>query len=151
MATPENEDFVRRFHEKYPQHNISDPMETAYIGVKLWAQAVNEAQSLDPKKIRPGAAEPTTERPGRRGPDRPRHAILFPDAADRPDSSRRQFKVVWTAPAPVARTRIRTPRTAEAWRAFFTTCTPAGATAGPRPRPILPRQSRRTGKPTAPY
>ena len=52
MATTEYEEFVRRFHDKYPQRSITDPMETAYIGVKLWAQAVNEAQSLDPKKIR---------------------------------------------------------------------------------------------------
>src|SRR4029077_20758268 len=37
VATPENQEFVRRFHAKYPQRSITDPMETAYVGVKLWA------------------------------------------------------------------------------------------------------------------
>ena len=52
LATPENEKFVVRFQKKYPQRIITDPMETAYVGVKLWAQAVHEAQSLEPRKIR---------------------------------------------------------------------------------------------------
>ena len=52
VATPENEEFVRRLLEKYPQRNVTDPMEAAYVGVKLWAKAVTEADSLDPKKIR---------------------------------------------------------------------------------------------------
>ena len=52
LDTPENRDFVRKFHDKYPQRAVTDPMETAYVGVKLWALAVKEAQSLDPKRIR---------------------------------------------------------------------------------------------------
>ena len=61
VATPENEEFVHRFHEKYPQRSITDPMETAYLGVKLWAMAVNEAQSLEPKKIRRALLTQVTE------------------------------------------------------------------------------------------
>lgn len=50
---PENEDFVRRFRARYgPDRIISDPMESAYIAVHLWAQAVESAGSDDVKAIR---------------------------------------------------------------------------------------------------
>jgi urea transport system substrate-binding protein len=52
IDTPENKDFVKQFQEKYPRRVITDPMATAYCEVKLWAAAVNECQSTEPKKIR---------------------------------------------------------------------------------------------------
>jgi urea transport system substrate-binding protein len=114
-----NEDFVRRFHEKYPQRSISDPMETAYVGVKLWAQAVNEAQSLDPKKIRRAMLNQRMQGPGgevRVDPDTqycyrtPRIGQIQADG---------QFKVVWTAPEPLPPEPYPNSRTAEVWRAFL--------------------------------
>jgi urea transport system substrate-binding protein len=39
-----NREFVAAFQKKYGAHRVvSDPMEAAYCGVKLWAQAVEEA------------------------------------------------------------------------------------------------------------
>lgn len=119
VAGPENEDFVRRFHEKYPQRNISDPMETAYVGVKLWAKAVNEAQSLDPKKIRRALLNQRMMGPGgqvRIDADTqycyrtPRIGQIKADG---------QFKIVWTAPEPVRPDPYPVSRTAEQWRAFL--------------------------------
>jgi urea transport system substrate-binding protein len=119
VATPENEEFVRRFHEKYPQRSITDPMETAYVGVKLWARAVNEAQSIDPKKIRRALLNQRLTGPGgeiRIDPDTqycfrtPRIGRIQADG---------QFKVVWTAPEPVRPEPYPKSRTAEAWRAFI--------------------------------
>ena len=66
IDSPENRDFLRRFHEKYPQHSVTDPMETAYVGVKLSAQAVNEAQSTDPKRIRRACSRNTCSAPAAR-------------------------------------------------------------------------------------
>jgi urea transport system substrate-binding protein len=119
VTTPENEEFVRRFHEKYPQRSITDPMATAYIGVKLWAQAANEAQSLDPKKIRRALLNQRLKGPEgevRIDPDTqycyrtPRIGQIQADG---------QFKIVWAAPEQVRPEPYPSSRTAEAWRAFL--------------------------------
>jgi urea transport system substrate-binding protein len=119
VGTPENEEFVQRFHEKYPHRSITDPMETAYIGVKLWAQAANEAQSLEPKKIRRALLNQRLKGPGgevRIDPDThycyrtPRIGQIQADG---------QLKIVWTAPAPARPEPYPSSRTAEAWRAFL--------------------------------
>ncbi len=48
-----NRGFVDRFHAAYsPQRVVTDPMEAAYIGVKLWAKAVEQAKTDDAKVIR---------------------------------------------------------------------------------------------------
>ena len=50
---PENQDFVARFRARFgPERILSDPMEGAYIGVHLWAQAVTAAGSDDVVAIR---------------------------------------------------------------------------------------------------
>jgi urea transport system substrate-binding protein len=41
---PQNREFVRRFQARYGRHRvITDPMEAAYCGVHLWAEAVEAA------------------------------------------------------------------------------------------------------------
>src|SRR5690606_19007472 len=53
IDSPENRQFVSEFRKKYgPQRVVTDPMEAAYFGVKLWAQAVREAESTDTSEIR---------------------------------------------------------------------------------------------------
>jgi urea transport system substrate-binding protein len=50
---PENHAFVNAFRTRYgPQRVTSDPMEAAYVGVKLWAQAVEKAGCDDLASIR---------------------------------------------------------------------------------------------------
>jgi urea transport system substrate-binding protein len=119
VATPENEEFVRRFHEKYPQDSITDPMQTAYVGARLWAMAVNEAQSLDPKKIRRALLNQRLKGPGgevRIDPDThycfrtPRVGQIQADG---------QFKIVWSAAEPARPDPYPSSRTAEAWQAFL--------------------------------
>jgi len=52
LETPENEAFVRRFHARYGDDRvISDPMEAAYFGVYLWAQAVETIGKSDPQSV----------------------------------------------------------------------------------------------------
>jgi urea transport system substrate-binding protein len=49
----QNQAFVSRFHKKYgPGHVTTDPMEAAYIAVHLWAQAAQEAGSVEPGAVR---------------------------------------------------------------------------------------------------
>ncbi len=53
LDRPENHAFVRRFQQQFgPRRVISDPMETVYFGIHLWAQAVQAAGSIDPRAVR---------------------------------------------------------------------------------------------------
>jgi urea transport system substrate-binding protein len=47
----ENREFVRKFSERFPRRVISDPMETVYFGIQLWAQAVQAAGSFEPNAV----------------------------------------------------------------------------------------------------
>jgi urea transport system substrate-binding protein len=50
---PENRDFVQKFRARYgPDRILSDPMESAYIAVHLWAMAVESAGFDDVGAIR---------------------------------------------------------------------------------------------------
>jgi urea transport system substrate-binding protein len=114
-----NQDFVHRFRKDHPLMNITDPMETAYMGVKLWAQAVNEARSLEPKKVRRAILNQRLSGPGgdvRIDPDT-QHCFRTPRIGQvQPDG---RFKVIWTAAEPVRPEPYPNSRTAEAWRAFL--------------------------------
>jgi urea transport system substrate-binding protein len=119
IDTPENREFVKRFHDKYPQKVVTDPMETAYVGVKLWAAAVNECQSLEPKKICRAVLSQRIDGPGgqiRIDSDN-QHAYRTPRIAQvQPDG---RFQVIWSAPRPVKPEPYPASRTAEDWRAFL--------------------------------
>ena len=53
IRSPENEAFVAKVREKFgPQRVVSAPMESAYYGVMLWAQGVEEARSDQVGQIR---------------------------------------------------------------------------------------------------
>ncbi len=54
VNSPLNRDFVDRFRARFGHDRVtSDPIETAYVGVKIWAQAVEEAETDDPKYVLP--------------------------------------------------------------------------------------------------
>jgi urea transport system substrate-binding protein len=53
IDTDANRQFVERFQAKYGKERvISDPMEAAYFGVYLWAQAVEDAGTTDVSAVR---------------------------------------------------------------------------------------------------
>jgi urea transport system substrate-binding protein len=53
LENPNNQAFLRRFGERYgAERVISDAMETAYVGVKLWAKAVQTAGTDNTSTIR---------------------------------------------------------------------------------------------------
>jgi urea transport system substrate-binding protein len=119
IATPENVAFVQRFHEGYPQRSVSDPMEAAYVSVKLWARAVNEVQSLDPKKIRRALLNQRLLAPDgevRIDPDT-QHCFKTPRIGRIQHDG--QFEIVWSAPQPVAPLPYPSTRTAGSWTALL--------------------------------
>jgi urea transport system substrate-binding protein len=53
LDNPDNKAFLRRFGDRYGSERvISDAMETAYVGVHLWAKAVQKAGTEDTRAIR---------------------------------------------------------------------------------------------------
>jgi urea transport system substrate-binding protein len=53
LDTPENRKFLEAFRQTAgPKAVTSDPVEAAYFGVHLWAQAVRDAGSTDPEAVR---------------------------------------------------------------------------------------------------
>ena len=92
---------------------------TIELDKELWAKAVEEAQSLDPKKIRRAMLNQRLTAPGgevRIDPDT-QHCFKTPRIGQIQGDG--QFKIVWTAPEPVRPDPFPGTRTAEAWRAFL--------------------------------
>ena len=119
VATPANEEFVRRFHEKHPQRSLTDPMEAAYVGVKLWAAAANEAGSLEPQAIRRAMLNQRLDAPGgevRIDPET-QHCFKTPRIGQIQADGR--FQIVWTSPEPVAPEPYPRTRTSEQWLALL--------------------------------
>jgi urea transport system substrate-binding protein len=120
IDTPENRVFVETFRAKYgPQRVVTDPMEAAYFGVKLWGAALAEARSDTPADIRRALRnrrmlapegevriDPATQHTFKT----PRIGRIQPDG---------QFEIVWTAIRPEAPRPYPRTRTAEKWQAFL--------------------------------
>ena len=61
----ENRRFVKSFRNRYgPQRVTSDPMEAAYLGVSMWAQAVTEAGTDEPPAVRAALRHQSYNGPG---------------------------------------------------------------------------------------
>lgn len=119
LDTEASRNLVERFSKKYPQRVVSDPMEAAYIGVHLWAQAVREAGSVEPKAVRRAMLNQRLTAPEgevRIDPDT-QHCFKTPRVGQIQADG--QFRIVWTAPAPIAPEPYPPGRTAEDWKAFL--------------------------------
>ena len=65
LDAQENQSFVKRFKTKFgPQRVTTDPMEAAYAGVKLWASAVQDAESVVTGEIRKAMRNQRVVAPG---------------------------------------------------------------------------------------
>lgn len=54
--TPENKEFVKKYKAKYGADRVTDdPIEAAYVGVYLWAEAVKKAGTTDVDKVKEAA------------------------------------------------------------------------------------------------
>ncbi|MGB3692376.1 MAG: urea ABC transporter substrate-binding protein [Spirulinaceae cyanobacterium] len=64
VETPENDKFVEAFKAEYGEDRVTnDPMESAYIMVYLWKQAVEEAGTTDLEAVREAAIGQTFDAP----------------------------------------------------------------------------------------
>jgi len=120
IDSPENETFVAAFHQKHGvERVISDPMEASYFGVKLWAQAVTDAQALNPPAIRRAMRNQRMKAPqGEVRIDPPtQHTFLTPRIGQ--IRSNGQFEIIWTAAKPEVPEPYPSSRTSEEWRALL--------------------------------
>jgi urea transport system substrate-binding protein len=52
IDSPENRKFVQRYQARFGADSVTnDPMEAGYLGAKLWAQAVGNAESSEPEEV----------------------------------------------------------------------------------------------------
>jgi urea transport system substrate-binding protein len=64
LPRPENRRFVQAFKKRYGADRVtSDPVEAAYVGVRLWAQAVVDAGSPEPDRVNPALLRESLDGP----------------------------------------------------------------------------------------
>ena len=117
---PMNKQLLADFHEKYgPQRVFTDPMAAAYFGFKLWAQAVEEAQSDDPVAIRRAMLNQRINAAA--GPLRidatTQHTYQTPRIGKVQPNG--QFEIVWMADAPLRPQPYPPSRSTSDWRAML--------------------------------
>jgi urea transport system substrate-binding protein len=111
LKNPTNDAFIKRWSDYAKAKNIpghkdrpltNDPMEATYIGVHMWAQAVNKAKSTDVDKVRVAMAGQTFNAPSGfvAKMDERNHHLHKPVFIGevRADG---QFNVVWKTKGPV--------------------------------------------------
>jgi urea transport system substrate-binding protein len=120
LDRPQNHRFVSRFRNRYgAQRVLSDPMESAYVGVHLWAQAAELAGSGDPRAIREALPHQSLEAPEglvRIDPDN-QHTWKTNRLGRVVEGG--QFEVVWNSEAPIRPEPSPETRPADAWRVFL--------------------------------
>ncbi|MDO9101629.1 MAG: ABC transporter substrate-binding protein [Candidatus Nitrotoga sp.] len=64
VPSKENRDFIERFRHRFGQERVlDDPMEAAYIGVRLWVSAVRQAETLDMAVVKTFVSQQTLNAP----------------------------------------------------------------------------------------
>lgn len=119
IDTPANKEFVSRFLQKHPRSVITDPMETAYESLHLWAHAVRETENLGPRSVRRAMMEQRFDSMGgevRLDPDT-QHCYKTPRVGQ--IQSDGTVEIVWTAPEPVRPEPFPASRSATEWLALL--------------------------------
>ena len=119
VETPENQDFVAKWKAYVQKHQLpggdkrvtNDPMEATYIGIRMWAQAVEQAQTIDVDAVRQAVGNQVVRSPSGFdiSMDAKNHHLHKPVliAEVREDG---QFDIVWNTEGPIR---------AQAWSPFI--------------------------------
>jgi len=118
---PENRLFVEKFRHRYGRQRVTaDPMEAAYLGVHLWAQAVEEARTTNTPAIRQALRTQKFDAPG--GPVRidseNQHTWKTVRVGKIVESG--QFEIVWSSEKPIRPEPYPSSRPVAAWNEFLT-------------------------------
>ncbi|MDX8405643.1 MAG: urea ABC transporter substrate-binding protein [Mariprofundus sp.] len=96
-----NRQFIRKFHQKYPAQVVSDPMEAAWIGVHLWANAVRGAHTWAPDVIQHAVLEQSMAAPEGVVSVDPASHHLWKTVRIGKINGRKQFDIIWSSPKPL--------------------------------------------------
>jgi urea transport system substrate-binding protein len=120
MDTPENREFVARFKQKYGQDRVTDdPIEAAYFGVYLWAQAVKDAGTDEVGAVRKAVANQTFAAPeGLVSIDSENQHTWKMVSVGRIKSDG-QFEIVWTSARPVRPVPFPIYKSRAEWERFL--------------------------------
>ncbi len=117
---PENHEFVRRFKEKYGHDRVTcDAIATSYTSIKLWAQAVTEAETDQIVEVRPALLRQSRNAPeGVITIDHNTQCTWRPFFIGRvrPDG---QVEIIESLPKPIRPVPYPFSRTSDEWEAFL--------------------------------
>lgn len=117
---PKNHAFVKRFQAKHgKQRVISDPMEAAYFGVHIWAQAVKEAGDDNVVRARQAVRNQAFDAPGgmvRIDPETQHTSKVFRVGRITTEG---RFEVVYNAETPIMPIPYPNTRSKGDWGAFL--------------------------------
>jgi urea transport system substrate-binding protein len=117
---PENRAFVERFRARYGSRRVtSDPIEAAYVGVHLWAQAAEEAGAADPSAVRSAIGGREFAGPGGLVKVDPENHHLWKVARIARLDDRGRFGVVNSSGSPIAPEPFPRSRSTEEWEALL--------------------------------
>lgn len=120
VERPQNRAFIQRFQEEYGDERVlSDPMEAAYFGVHLWAQAVRECGSTDVRQIRTAMRHQEFDAPEgmvRVDPASQHTSKVFRVGRITPDG---RFEVVYSSESAIAPNPFPNTRSKADWDAFL--------------------------------
>jgi urea transport system substrate-binding protein len=120
LENPENRAFIRSFQSQFGQGCLTDdPVEAAYIGVELWAEAVRDAGTSSPTKV--------LEKIGNESYRAPEGMVYVDDQDHHLWKTTRigqirfngQFKVVWTSETILHPEPFPASRTEGQWQALL--------------------------------
>lgn len=121
VDSPTNAQFVARFRARFGADRVtSDPIEAAYVGVHLWARAVEQAGNTDVRQIRDAMRGQSFAGPGGAVYVDPENQHLWKTVRVGKVRSDGQFDVVWSSERPVRPIPYPRLRTRAAWEAFLT-------------------------------
>lgn len=102
VPTPENQEFVARFKKRFGAERVtSDPLDSAYSGVHLWANAVRDARTEEVSAVRGAVVGQSYRAPG---------GIVYVDAINQHTwkvvrigqiMEDGQFRIQWSSEEPV--------------------------------------------------
>ena len=116
IERPENKAFLERFRSRYGSWRVvSDPMESAYVGVHLWAQAALAADGDDARAVRDSLRDQRFDAP--EGPVRVDPESLYTWKTMRVGKviAGGQFEVMWSSERPLRPEPFASSRSPECW------------------------------------
>lgn len=139
IESEENRRFVQAFRARYGSDRVTtDPMEAAYIAVNLWANAAEEAKSVDPREIRRVIGSQSFAAPEGYTYLEAENQHLWKVVRIGRIRSDAQFDIVWSTERPIRPVPFPQTRTRADWEAFLQSLNDGWGGAWANPGPVNP-------------